>query len=139
MVMCSHYKPGFHNHQDFTTKLNCFLVGFCLRQLSSMVADSTIRIPFRNGAGMTLLWLTKCSDQRYFLEKCRNFCNHYFLLKRKKSTSNIYTVLVSARIELIFLSAAAVFWIYYQKSVDNTDVSSCCYEIKAFFQSPIFS
>ena len=43
-----------------------------------------------------------------------------------------HIVLVSAGIELIFLSVAAVFWIQYKKNV-NTDVFSCCYEIKDFF------
>jgi len=48
-------------------------------------------------------------------------------------------VLVSAGIELIFLAVATVFWIYYRKNVDNTDVFCCCYEIRDFFHFPIFS
>ena len=48
-------------------------------------------------------------------------------------------VLVSAGIELIFLPIAAVFWIWYKKNVDNTDVFSYCYAIKDFFQFPMFS
>jgi len=41
-------------------------------------------------------------------------------------------VLVSAGIELIFLSVAAVFWIYYKRNVDSTDVFSCWYESRTF-------
>jgi len=48
------------------------------------------------------------------------------------------TVLVLFGIELIFLLVAAVFWIYYKKNDDKTDVFICCYEIKDFFQSPMF-
>ena len=48
-------------------------------------------------------------------------------------------VLVLAETELIVLSVVAVFWIWYQKNVDNTDGFSCCYEIEGFFQSPVFS
>ena len=36
------------------------------------------------------------------------------------------SVLVSAGIKLIFLQVAAVFWIQYEKNVDNTDGFSCC-------------
>jgi len=42
-------------------------------------------------------------------------------------------VLLLAGIELIFLSVAAVFLIYYEKNVDNTDVFSCCYKSRTFF------
>ena len=48
-------------------------------------------------------------------------------------------VLVSDGIELIFLPVAAVFWIWYEKNVDNTDVFSYCYEIKDFLLFLIFS
>jgi len=47
------------------------------------------------------------------------------------------SVLVSAGIELIFFPVAAVFYLY-EKNVDNTDIFSCCCEIKDFLQSPIF-
>jgi len=40
-------------------------------------------------------------------------------------------VLVSAGMELIFFSIAAVFWIWYVKNIDDTEVFSCRYEIKA--------
>ena len=36
-----------------------------------------------------------------------------------------HTVLVSAGTELIFLPVAAVFWIWYEKNVDNTDGFTC--------------
>ena len=42
-------------------------------------------------------------------------------------------------IELIFLPVAVVFWIQYEKNVDNTDILSCCYEIKDVFPSFLFS
>ena len=41
--------------------------------------------------------------------------------------------LVLAGGELSFLPVAAVVWIWYKKNVDNTDVFSCCYEVKDFF------
>lgn len=78
MVISSHYKEGFHNQT-----VNCFLVQFCLAQLCFCIL--TVHIPFRKGADVPLLWLTKCSDQRSFLVKCTNFWNHYFLLKKGKS------------------------------------------------------
>jgi len=52
----------------------------------------------------------------------------------------LFTVaLVSAGIELIFLPEAAALWIYYEENADNSDVFSCCYEIKDFLQLLIFS
>jgi len=47
--------------------------------------------------------------------------------------SNFIWVLVLSGIELISLPVAPVFWILYEKNVDNTDVFSCCYEIKDSF------
>jgi len=52
---------------------------------------------------------------------------------------NPIVLVLAEMIELIFLSVAVVVWIYYTQNVSNTDVFNCCYEIKDFFQSPIFS
>jgi len=40
---------------------------------------------------------------------------------------------ISAGIEFIFLSVTAVFWICYEKNVDNNSGFSCCYDIKDLF------
>jgi len=48
-------------------------------------------------------------------------------------------VLVLPGIEFIFLPVAAVFWIQYDKNVDNIDGFSYYYEIQDFFQSLTFS
>ena len=50
--------------------------------------------------------------------------NLHLLWQKEKIWKN--TVVVSAGVELIFLSVAAVFWIWYKKNVDNIDVFSCC-------------
>jgi len=39
-------------------------------------------------------------------------------------------VLITAGIELISLPVAAVFWLQYEKNVDNSYFFSCCYVIK---------
>jgi len=56
------------------------------------------------------------------MKKTKIFCN---------SQSKCHLVLVLAKI--IFLPVVAVFWIQYEKNVDNTHVFSCCCEIKDFF------
>jgi len=64
-------------------------------------------------------------------------CHNFYLITILHISSVPYLssqfVQVSAGIELIFLSVAAVFW------VDNADVASCCYEITDFFRFLIFS
>lgn len=76
MVISSHYKEGFHNQT-----VNCFLVQFCLMQLCFCIL--TVHIPFREGADVPLLWLTKCSDQ--FPGEMHEFLKSLFSSKKGKS------------------------------------------------------
>jgi len=50
------------------------------------------------------------------------------------------SILVSVGIELIFLPVAAVFWIQYEKNVDNTPMFlAVAKKSRTFFQSPMCS
>jgi len=73
-----------------------------------------------------------------YIHKTKYHSNIFSLYSSVCYLPLLQVLLVLAGTELIFLSVAAVFWIWNQKNVDDADVFSCCYDIKDFFQSPMF-